>query len=577
MQPPPLAQFSPLHMGRSFICYRDVNKAIERHREIYGLRLVLKKAIKLENYCLTVDQMRDLNFRLKYGELDYQCSVDNGRPGRPGNDERCPRLVRLRLSPDARTLVVYDTHVHEPQPKSSGQFQSLSPPCPIPEPMTVISPEGLVSISQAHRTTPSTPCLPLPGSSVGLSTPEGPHTPSSVCGYEKITVKLKKSQFSPNEMVVVGSARDAQEQFELRNSPEKLPSKSNTPSPSIVEKTAAKPISKQLTPKSQEDISTSKIVRKPSVKATEKPPDKTTNRSTEKAVSKPGDRVSSKPPERVAAKPQERYTSKTPERIVTKSTEKIGAKATERMGTRQTERSTARVPVRLPQRANERVSQRNHGTVTSTSGNGGSSQTNGLRSVNGGNSKRLLRRKKGGHSEPTWDLSSIVPLDTELGFNEKQQLAHGVLLRLLRVTSQLPMIEFSHALDTLETLTDAYQLEQRVNLTICRDQEKECDNISTDDPYDIVDLADEDDEHYYEYENGVSSTTNEHRLAFTQVDGPSDKHHESEPEVTDGMKYELSQKRPAPAETFSSENRVYHHSSLGSVKGWKMSRSSLYT
>lgn len=85
-QPPHLAQFSPLHVGRSFICYRDVNKAIEKHREIYGLRLVLKKATKLENYCLTVDQMRDLNFRLKYGELDYQCSVDNGRPGRPGNE-----------------------------------------------------------------------------------------------------------------------------------------------------------------------------------------------------------------------------------------------------------------------------------------------------------------------------------------------------------------------------------------------------------------------------------------------------------------------------------------------------------
>lgn len=86
MQPNNLAVFSPLHRGRSFICYRDVNKAIEKHRELYGLRLVLKKAVKLENYCLTLDQMRDLNFRLKYGQLDYQCSVDNGRPGRPGNE-----------------------------------------------------------------------------------------------------------------------------------------------------------------------------------------------------------------------------------------------------------------------------------------------------------------------------------------------------------------------------------------------------------------------------------------------------------------------------------------------------------
>ncbi|XP_076057964.1 uncharacterized protein LOC143035181 isoform X2 [Oratosquilla oratoria] len=118
MEPPSSPHFTPLHKGRSFICYRDVNKAIEKHRELYGVRLVLKKAVKLENYCLTVEQMRDLNFRLKYGELEYHCSLDNGRPGRPGNTERCPRLIHLRLSPDARTLVVHETHVHELLPKS---------------------------------------------------------------------------------------------------------------------------------------------------------------------------------------------------------------------------------------------------------------------------------------------------------------------------------------------------------------------------------------------------------------------------------------------------------------------------
>lgn len=63
-------------------------------------------------------------------------------------------------------------------------------------------------------------------------------------------------------------------------------------------------------------------------------------------------------------------------------------------------------------------------------------------------------------------------LFSELGFSEKMHLAHGVLLRLLRVTSQLPMTEFSHALDTLETLTDAYKLEQRVNLSISHDNEE---------------------------------------------------------------------------------------------------------
>ena len=81
----PTASVTPLYLGRSFICYRDVNRAVEKHREIYGLRLTLRRAVKLENYCLTPDQMKDLNFRLKYGELIYQCSLANGRPGRPGN------------------------------------------------------------------------------------------------------------------------------------------------------------------------------------------------------------------------------------------------------------------------------------------------------------------------------------------------------------------------------------------------------------------------------------------------------------------------------------------------------------
>lgn len=70
------------------------------------------------------------------------------------------------------------------------------------------------------------------------------------------------------------------------------------------------------------------------------------------------------------------------------------------------------------------------------------------------------------------DLNHIHHILTELGFSEKQQLAHGVLLRLLRITSQLPMIEFTHALETLETLTDAFKLEQRVNLTINHDHEE---------------------------------------------------------------------------------------------------------
>lgn len=34
------------------------------------------------------------------------------------------------------------------------------------------------------------------------------------------------------------------------------------------------------------------------------------------------------------------------------------------------------------------------------------------------------------------------------------------------------MIEFTHALETLEMLTDAFKLEQRVNLTINHDHEE---------------------------------------------------------------------------------------------------------
>ena len=80
-----LLQF-PMHLGRNFICYRDVNKAIDQHREQFGLKLTLKRSVKLESCLLTPQQIQSVNFRLKYGELDYACSIDNGRPGRPGNE-----------------------------------------------------------------------------------------------------------------------------------------------------------------------------------------------------------------------------------------------------------------------------------------------------------------------------------------------------------------------------------------------------------------------------------------------------------------------------------------------------------
>ncbi|XP_045107056.1 uncharacterized protein LOC123501985 isoform X2 [Portunus trituberculatus] len=502
--PPPtphLAQFSPLHNGRSFICYRDVNKAIEKHREIYGLRLVLKKAVKLENYSLTVEQMRDLNFRLKYGQLDYQCSVDNGRPGRPGNDERCPRLIRLRLSPDARTLVVYDTHVHDTPRFFSSSHQTLSPPCLVPEPMTVLSPNGVVSISQIKKTSPgstnttptttlaTTPIYSSPHLSItpieSPTTPDSFHTPtSSLSSHEKITVKLKKSQFSPNEMVVVGSARDAQEQLELRNSPEKVPGNPSVMSPPDK---LPKILPKQhFTAKfSEGSFTVSKVVRRPAIKPAT------------------GERVAGAPPERPPGRPLGRPPINRGEKV-------------------------ARAPIRptTHNRAGDKVGARLGAGALSN----GSSHTNGVRAVTT-TGRKMTKRKKARHTEPSFDLSMLAPLDTELGVSEKQQLAHGVLLRLLRVTSQLPMIQFSHALDTLETLTDAYKLEQRVNLTISHDHEEESENLYHPDAYDVVDLESEEALDStrattdYQYDSSVSSTTPtvyDNHFAISQVDGAVD-------------------------------------------------------
>lgn len=58
---------------------------------------------------------------------------------------------------------------------------------------------------------------------------------------------------------------------------------------------------------------------------------------------------------------------------------------------------------------------------------------------------------------------------TELGECSKQRVAQGVLLQLLRATTQLDMVEFSYAMETLGTLTDALRLKQRVQLSIQRD------------------------------------------------------------------------------------------------------------
>ncbi|KAB7495665.1 hypothetical protein Anas_08985, partial [Armadillidium nasatum] len=294
----------PLQKGKSFLCYRDVNKAIEKHRELYGLRLALKRAVKLENYCLTFDQMKDLNLRLKYGELDYHCFAATGRPGRPGNDERCPQLIRLKLSPDAQSLVVYESHNHNILPASEGSQKSQQPalkqtkldffplpsdrPCfrgditltpinpvqknpililpkPLPGVTTVPSIVGIDSKTQAQPSsatpfsfaknffinnnsfgaltpvteinsititptnnpnpTPPVQIYPPPGSDKG-----GNGQPSEGDSKtEKITIKIKKSQVVPNEMVIVGSLRDTVEQLHSKGHvPNSAPSSSQS-------------------------------------------------------------------------------------------------------------------------------------------------------------------------------------------------------------------------------------------------------------------------------------------------------------------------------------------------------------
>ncbi|XP_068246666.1 uncharacterized protein [Palaemon carinicauda] len=602
MQVPNLAQFAPLHKGRSFICYRDVNKAIERHREIYGLRLLLKKAIKLENYCLTVDQMRDLNFRLKYGELDYQCSVDNGRPGRPGKDERCPRLVRLRLSPDARTLVVYDTHIHEPMFNSPSQVQGPLPEIPLKSTTPTASP-GLSPVVTPSPSTAASPTLSttptLPSQSQGIKST--PVTPTTSPSYEKITVKLKKSQFSPNEMVVVGSARDAQEQFELRNTPEKTYTQSSMGTPKFGDKSEAAYSARQLVEKLKENKSTTIVFKpipkgpphvvpelpvvshvavlpKPLQRIAPKPPennpspisnktDKVTSikvldkdgksdkktgkpvlvRLPQKILPKPpkvGDKVI-KPSPKAQTKPSEK-TFKGTEKNIPKPSDKVLVKPLDKNINRG---SSVKGPVRLSQRCLDKNAQR-----TSPTGNGtksdvqrnvttnGASKSEGILSMTangtktGPNGKRIYRKKKSRQSEPSFDITSLLPLDTELGFNEKTQLAHGVLLRLLRVTSQLPMIEFTHALDTLEMLADAFKLEQKVNLTISQGEEESKEG-------ELKNLDNEYYEEYYNFENEITSIGEEHRIALAQVDGALDDSYNGSSDSSESSSFYHSEKR----------------------------------
>ena len=68
-------------------------------------------------------------------------------------------------------------------------------------------------------------------------------------------------------------------------------------------------------------------------------------------------------------------------------------------------------------------------------------------------------------------LDRAAPYNTELGLIEKQQMSQNVLLPLLKTLSQLPMTNLSHALETIDTLTDALKLGKKVELSISQENE----------------------------------------------------------------------------------------------------------
>ncbi|XP_076057968.1 uncharacterized protein LOC143035181 isoform X6 [Oratosquilla oratoria] len=369
--------------------------------------------------------------------------------------------------------------------------------------------------AQARQVSESVTITPIvrphPSASPQISPPGG-----GASGHEKITMKIKKSQVSPNEMVVVGSPRDAKEQQELRKSPEKQP----VPRPPFI------------APKPQERINTFKVQPK-SLQ------DRNLVRMPEKGTA-------------AVVKPIEKYVpfrmGQVPVRIGERP---IAPKVPIH---RMPEKSIT--AVRLPFAKGVVVSRANlpriPNVVSSTVNTMVPSQGTVTRSSTGTiTSKKEMKKKRSKHSEPMLDATQMPTFDTELGLSEKQHLAHGILLRLLRVTSQLPMTEFSHALETLETLTDAFTLRQRVSVNIDHgdneesegyydyrhegdvddDDEDEEDEEDEDDDDDDIEDGDEDDDiieipvengYHSENGNGVSSTTDENGLAITQVDGTYD-------------------------------------------------------
>ncbi|XP_018014528.2 uncharacterized protein LOC108671486 isoform X2 [Hyalella azteca] len=658
----------PLYLGRSFVCYRDVNKAIDQHRELFGLKLTLKKSVKLENSDLTAEQIKHLNHRLKYGVLDYNCTIDNGRVGRPGNDERCDLSVSLRINSDGTELVVQDTHIHEfnnkkgfgkavptptPNvmamaplsstrsiPKSDSEVltdlssslnpallaaslaaaaaaaagpSALSPQacallnlpnmarvaCPVksnpvtndfsqPAPSVMSStPAPKSATLQTLGKSSSTPMMymsvasPLPGqllipSFYSSKSPSGnitfnstgsrnspmisnsartnlisskPHfmsTSSSNAnttanahlllhsnnptlpgsrppGQEKLTMKFKKSQFSPNEMVVVGSARDALERQDYQQVDRVTPKTHTKKTPGYGPDTCTggriKAVIAHLLEKVNNSNNSLSITQVLSPIASSKPKSqslllpKQTKQSniptssapailnenpgtvllagrlvpagitlTPASSSAPAAIQTSQVPgkQQTAAPPASYNIKRLQDKIRAEKAEKAAMKVKAKskqlsylhsnkpprsVGRPVGSTNSARVSTKISNYTDEKVA----GALISSSSKAALSGTQVNRKM------RKCRQRPG----PVADGSSVkqqraqldnpdklLPIDTELGENTKQRLAQRALVQLLRTVTRLPMVQFCHAMDTFATLNDALRLKQRVELSL---------------------------------------------------------------------------------------------------------------
>ncbi|KAF2354602.1 hypothetical protein FHG87_014647 [Trinorchestia longiramus] len=358
---------------------------------------------------------------------------------------------------------------------------------------------------------------------------------------EKLTMKFKKSQFSPNEMVVVGSVRDALEQKDCR-AVEKASSKTHTRKGSggqssggggRINAVVANLLEKVVN-NSNNSLSVTHVVA-PVTTSKPKPPPQLQSKQNKqpgshlssacKVVSEAGGTVvlagrivpagitltpataaisssvsiinQSQPSVAVAGKQptgnaatinvshQERIDHDSLKRLQ----EKIRAKKAEKAALKVKAKAKplsflhGNKPARSvgrplgstnSNRVSTKINATNEGRVLKLM-NGGREPLNP--SSDGKRKIRKCRQRTGGHAELGGSLKhqrslldnpdKLLPIDdTELGECAKTRFAQRMMLQLLRTTARLPMVEFSHAMDTIATLTDALRLKHRVELSV---------------------------------------------------------------------------------------------------------------